>query len=171
MDGLSHFAYTVGLFLISFLIIFNFWYRRTTILSVVEEVSYDAFIRDVIAHMILSLFPLATKMLVEFNPKWVSILFFGIINLVTAFLMSWIILNLMVKNAKDGHQGKIGKIKEFYKNRMIMIAVTDFSTMVIALLFNQVGIFIFLISPFVEFFSYYKRGLMFENVKNQEDRF
>lgn len=54
---------------------------------------------------------------------------------------------------------------------MIMIAVTDFSTMVIALLFNQVGIFIFLLSPFVEFFSYYKRGLMFENVKNQENRF
>ncbi|CRH93815.1 Uncharacterised protein [Chlamydia trachomatis] len=101
--------------------------------------------------MMLSLFPLATKMLVEFDQKWVPILFFGLINLVTAFLMSWITLNLTVRNAKAEHQEQLGNIKEFYKNRMIMIAVTDLLTMVVALLFNQVGIFIFLLSPFVEF--------------------
>ena len=92
MAGLPHFAYAVGLFLVSFVIIFNFWYRRTIIMSVAEEVTYDAFARDVIAHMMLSLFPLATKMLVEFDQKWVPILFFGLINFVTAFLMSWITL-------------------------------------------------------------------------------
>ncbi|MET3645345.1 TMEM175 family protein [Streptococcus gallinaceus] len=171
MAGLPHFAYAVGLFLVSFVIIFNFWYRRTIIMSVAEEVTYDAFARDVIAHMMLSLFPLATKMLVEFDQKWVPILFFGLINFVTAFLMSWITLNLTVRNAKAEHQEQLGKIKEFYKNRMIMIAVTDLLTMVVALLFNQVGIFIFLLSPFVEFWSYYKRGVIFETFEGQGGRF
>lgn len=76
--------------------------------------------------------------------------------------MSWITLILILRNAKVEHQDKMGEITKLYKNRMMIITVTDVLTMVVTLFFNQLGIFIFLLSPFIEFWSYYRRGVTFE---------
>lgn len=131
-------------------------------MSVNDSLSYKAFVQDVIAHMLLALFPLATKMLVEYQDKWVAILFYGTVNFVTALLLSWMTLNLTLQNAKTDTKNQKYNIREFYMKRLIMVSGMDIFSMVLALLFNKVGIFLYLVSPLMEFWMNYKRGVIFE---------
>lgn len=112
--------------------------------------------------MLLALFPLATKMLVEYQDKWVAILFYGTVNFVTALLLSWMTLNLTLQNAKTDTKNQKYNIREFYMKRLIMVSGMDIFSMVLALLFNKVGIFLYLVSPLMEFWMNYKRGVIFE---------
>ncbi|MGT2845382.1 TMEM175 family protein [Streptococcus hongkongensis] len=159
---LPNFAYAVGTFLISFLIVFNFWYRRTQVFSNVDSVGFSSFIQDVIAHMMLALFPLATKMLVSFSDKWVAILFFGIINLLTGLLLNIMTIRLTTDNLEVAISKRRQQVHLFYQKRLYLFSVMDVLVMLLALVFNQFGIFLYLISPLVEFWFNYKRGLAFE---------
>ena len=51
----------IALFLVSFVIIINFWYRRFQAMRATETTTFRTFVMDVIAHAILSLYPLSTK--------------------------------------------------------------------------------------------------------------
>ncbi|MGT2933674.1 TMEM175 family protein [Streptococcus catagoni] len=160
--GLPAFAYAVGTFLISFLIVFNFWYRPTQVISNVTEVRFSSFIQDVLAHMILALFPLAIKMLVAYDDKWVAILFFGIINLLTGLLLNRITIKLTTANLSEQFTGRKEQVHVFYQKRLLWFSMMDLLLMLLALVFNSFGIFLYLISPMVEFWFNYKRGLAFE---------
>ncbi|WP_298193367.1 TMEM175 family protein [uncultured Streptococcus sp.] len=101
MKGLPHLFEQVALFLLSFIIIINFWYRRFQAMRATDKTTFRTFLMDVIAHAILALFPLATKMLVEFDVRWVGILFFGGINLLTGVLVNCMTYELAMKAVKN----------------------------------------------------------------------
>ncbi|WP_231700365.1 TMEM175 family protein [Streptococcus halichoeri] len=50
LADLPSFAYAIGTFLISFIIVFNFWFRRTQVVSNVEEIGFTSFMLDMLAH-------------------------------------------------------------------------------------------------------------------------
>ena len=70
----------IGLFIISFIILIDFWYQRTNLMNLAKQTTHQAFVVDVLFHLSLSLFPIAVKMLVNYPNPTISILFFGSIN-------------------------------------------------------------------------------------------
>lgn len=167
LADLPSFAYAIGTFLISFIIVFNFWFRRTQVVSNVEEIGFTSFMLDVLAHLVLALLPLATKMLVTFDAKWVAILFFDIINLLTGFLLSLLTIHLTVRSTDKQYQTKRDQIHDFYHKRLLLFSVMDIVVMLLALMFPHLGIFLYLLSPMIEFWFNYKRGLAFERAVKQ----
>ncbi|MCF2566073.1 DUF1211 domain-containing protein [Streptococcus pasteurianus] len=155
----------IALFLVSFVIIINFWYRRFQAMHATETTTFRTFVMDVIAHAILSLYPLATKMLVEFNIKWIAIIFFGGINLATAFLINRMTYELAmqtIKNLVDKDDERTHMLNDWLKRRTLVSLISDIVMMLIALCFNTVGVYIYILTPFLEFIGNFKRGRVME---------
>ena len=155
----------IALFLVSFIIIINFWYRRFQTMRAIETTTFRTFVMDVIAHAILSLYPLATKMLVEFNIKWIAIIFFGGINLATAFLinrMTYELATQTIKNLVDKDDERTHMLNDWLKRRTLVSLISDVLMIIIALCFNTVGVYIYVLAPFLEFIGNFKRGQAIE---------
>lgn len=143
-------------------------------LSVISEyTTFPIFLLDVLTHALLSLYPLATKMLVEFNVKWVALFFFGLINISTGLLLMNMMNVLMMHS--DTRQRIIHQKGEHFqkwqRRRMLIIFGGDILILLISLFFNQFGIYFYLLSPFLEFFDNYKKGRHFEEAINSGQNF
>ena len=55
MKGLPHLFEQVALFLLSFIIIINFWYHRFQAMRATDKTTFRTFLMDVIAHAILAI--------------------------------------------------------------------------------------------------------------------
>ena len=88
VNQLPQLAEAVGLFLVSFVILMNFWFHRLEISYLSDSGNLTCFILDVACHAFLSLYPLAVKMLIIFEVKWISILLFGMLNLITGLFIN-----------------------------------------------------------------------------------
>lgn len=77
----------IGLFIISFIILIDFWYQRTNLMNLAKQTTHQAFVVDVSFHLSLSLFPIPVKMLVNYPNPTIGILFFESINLIAALLI------------------------------------------------------------------------------------
>ena len=149
---------SVGLFLITFVILMNFWFHRLELSYFSESESLNAFLLDVIAHAILSLYPVVVKMLIEFEVIWIGILLFGLLNISTGVLLNVMAMILIKQESESFTQAEKLFIFHIYKRRLIGVAIVDITILVIALLFNQFGIYLYIFSPFAEFLFNYKRG-------------
>lgn len=171
MVQLPQLAEAIGLFLVSFIIVTNFWYHRMQISVNSDRTTFLIFILDVLAHALLSLYPLATKMLVEFDIKWVAILIFGMINVLTGILLG-VMGNLMMCECVSELPERAGHLFQSWHNRrMILVSISDVLVLLIALYFNQFGIYFYILSPFIEFLLNYKQGRRFEEALNNGQTF
>ncbi|SEF20273.1 Uncharacterized membrane protein [Streptococcus gallolyticus] len=155
----------IALFLVSFIIIINFWYRRFQTMRATEITTFKAFVLDVIAHAILSLYPLATKMLIEYNTKWFAIIFFGGINLITGFLINQITYELAMQTTRNSmfkNNERVHLLSKWLKHRTLVSLISDVLMVIIALCFNTVGVYIYVLAPFLEFIGNFKRGQAIE---------
>ena len=90
IEQLPQLAESVGLFFVSFIIVINFWFHRLELSTYSDSTNLPSFVLDIAVHGFLSLYPLAVKMLIGFDVKWISILLFGLLNLVTGLLLSFL---------------------------------------------------------------------------------
>ncbi|SER14810.1 TMEM175 family protein [Streptococcus gallolyticus] len=164
----------ITLFLVSFVIIINFWYRRFQAMRAIETITFRTFVMDVIAHAILSLYPLAIKMLAEFNIQWIAIVFFGGINLVTAFLINRITYELAtqaIRNLVNKDDERARMLSDWLKRRTLIRLISDIVMMLIALCFNTFGIYIYILTPFLEFIGNFKRERVMEDAFREGQTF
>ncbi|MGT2907357.1 TMEM175 family protein [Streptococcus dentiloxodontae] len=171
---LPHLAEEIGLFFVAFVIIINFWYRRFQAMRATEKTTFSVFVMDVAAHGLLSLYPLAVKMLAEYDDKWIAILFFGFINLMTAFLVNRMTYDLgmqAVGQLSETSDDRRQMLQIWLNRRTAVSLISDFMMMGIALCFNTVGVYIYILTPFLEFIGNYKRGRALEEALNEGQTF
>lgn len=169
---LPHLLEQIFLFLVSFVIITNFWYRRFQAMRATEKVTFRSFTMDVIAHAILALYPLATKILIEFPVKWMAIAFFAAINLLTAFLlncMTYELANQAVKPLAHQDSDRIHLLYHWMRRRIVIGLLASIVLMCLSLYFNSVLIYI--LSPFLEFISHVRRGRAMEEAFREGQSF
>lgn len=174
MKGLPHLFEQVALFLLSFIIIINFWYRRFQAMRATDKTTFRTFLMDVIAHAILALFPLATKMLVEFDVRWVGILFFGGINLLTGVLVNCMTYELAMKavqNSPDKDEEAIQMFNDWLNRRAIGSLVADIVLLAISLCFNTIGVYIYILMPLLKFISNFRHGRAMETAYQEGQSF
>ena len=139
-----------------------------------DKTTFRTFLMDVIAHAILALFPLATKMLVEFDVRWVGILFFGGINLLTSVLVNCMTYELAmkaVKNLSDKDEEAIQMFNDWLNRRAIGSLVADIVLLAISLCFNTIGVYIYILMPLLEFISNFRHGRAMETAYQEGQSF
>lgn len=166
IEQLPQLAESVGLFLVSFIIVINFWFHRLKLSTLTDSTNLPSFVLDIIAHGFLSLYPLAVKMLIGFDVKWISILLFGFLNLITGLLLSFMALLTTKEERTDFTEEQLRILITWQKRRMLRMGLSDLIILAISLLFNRFGVFFYILSPFIEFLFNSKDGEHFQNSLN-----
>lgn len=156
----------MGLFLVSFIIVINFWFHRLEISTLSDSTNLPLFVLDVTAHGFLSLYPLAVKMLIGFDVKWISILLFGFLNLFTGLLLSFMAFLITKEERTNFTEEQLKILMTWQKRRMLRMGLIDLIILAISLLFNRFGVFFYILSPFIEFLFNSKDGEHFQNSLN-----
>ena len=143
----------IGLFIISFIILIDFWYQRTNLMNLAKQTTHQAFVVDVSFHLSLSLFPIPVKMLVNYPNPTIGILFFESINLIAALLYHLLVL-IIVKNELSTLQWqKATFIHRWLAKRTVFVFLFDIILLGIALVIPKYGIFIYFLTPIFEFIA------------------
>lgn len=171
IEQLPQLAESVGLFFVSFIIVINFWFHRLELISYRDYTNLPSFVLDITAHGFLSLYPLAVKMLIGFDVKWISILLFGLLNLVTGLLLSFMAFLITKEERTDFTEEQLRILMTWQKRRMLLMGLIDLIILAISLLFNQFGIFFYILSPFIEFLFNSKDGEHFQNSLNGQKNY
>lgn len=145
----------VSLFLISFILLINIWYRRTKLMNQTDVKKIESLLLDIAAHGLMSLFPLAIKMLVSFEIPWVSVLFYGILNVLVITLLNLIPIIEQGKNWKEDQMSIW--LHQFYHRRVTLTLLLNLLIILIAFPLGQWGAYLYLVLPLVDFYSNYRR--------------
>ncbi|GAB2025974.1 TMEM175 family protein [Lactovum odontotermitis] len=152
-DGQDYLTFlsAVGIFLISFMVIANFWFNHHKIFAVTEEITEGTIVQDFFFIGLLSLLPLLTKWIIA-QPTWFSSLNYGIVILL--ILSQQEMLNFSI--TRD-HFKKMPKSFKFWKKiwmaRFMFTMVINIIITVVAVLFPLAGHWLFVIVPVFSFLS------------------
>ncbi|MBM7641929.1 TMEM175 family protein [Streptococcus loxodontisalivarius] len=164
-EQMPDFIKEVSLFLISFILLINIWYRRTKLMSRTEVKKMESLLLDISAHGLMSLFPLAIKMLVSFEIPWVSVLFFGILNVLVITLLNLIPIIEQGSNWKEDQLETM--VHQFYHHRMTLTLLLNLFIILLAFSLGRWGVYLYLGLPLVDFYANYRRDKRFHEYVNQ----
>ena len=79
--GMEEFIKSIGLFIISFFVIFNLWYERTQDYLEASAINEEILGIDVLSHLAICLIPLATKFMMSYENQTLAVFVYGLLNL------------------------------------------------------------------------------------------
>ncbi|MFC3927035.1 TMEM175 family protein [Streptococcus caprae] len=166
-EELLNFFKEISLFLVSFMLLVNIWYRRAKIIIQAKVTKLECLLLDVFAHALLALFPLTIKMLVAYEDEWVSVLFFGILNVLVITAINLIPL---VELGFDWEKGKVsGWIHHYYLRRVWLTILFNLALVALALYLGTYGTYLYLLMPFLDFFASYRKDKRLEEVLQDDN--
>lgn len=149
--GYHGFVEAVGVFLVSFVIVANFWLNNHNILAITEEITESITVQNFIFLGLLSIVPLLTKWSMQQRDSFSS-LNYGLlllIILVQQELMSYAI--------SRSHFIKMPKTFRFWRktwlSRLISVFMLNLVILIIAVIFPIYGHWLFVLIPIVSFFT------------------
>ena len=83
---LSAFINHIGLFALSFTIIFNFWYERTQNGVGTDNTNDEIIALDTINHLLVCLVPLMTKFMMHYDNRSIAVVAYGVLTLFISLL-------------------------------------------------------------------------------------
>ncbi|MEY8434318.1 TMEM175 family protein [Streptococcus hyointestinalis] len=157
---LGSFINHIGLFALSFTMIFNFWYERTLNEVSTDNTNDEIIVLDAINHLLVCLIPLMTKFMMDYEDRSIAVVAYVLLNFVISLLQDIIRLRYInygfIKNLPDTIS------KETLENRIRQFTVrTNGWILVFAIFayFNpNVGVYTYLILPVVTFVRRYRVG-------------
>lgn len=149
-EGYGRFVSSVGVFIVSFIVIANFWFNHHKTFAVTEEITEKIIVQDFVFIGLLSLIPLLSKWTM-LEPNWMSSLNYG--GLVFVIVLVQEIINHSI--TKD-HFKKMPKSFKFWRKiwalRMIFTLLLNVLITIIAVLFPFYGHWLFVVIPIFNFF-------------------
>ena len=119
-------------------------------------------------HAFLSLYPLAVKMLIIFEVKWISILLFGMLNLITGLFINIMAIILTKQETARFTPEEKEFLVQWQQRRTLSMSIIDIAILMIALNFNQFGMYFYVFLPFIEFLLNYKQGSRIQDSLTKE---
>lgn len=153
----SFFRYIL-LFIISFTIIVNIWYKRTKVMNVVREVNIEILTLDLIAHLGICLIPLFNKLMFNFDNQSLAVLLYGLLNFAITSLYNIINIRLVGYGLLDDSISISDDLHIRMRHWYYRMSVVSAVTIVVAYLFPRFGIVLYTILPITEFFRRYQMG-------------
>ncbi len=148
--GYIGFIEAVGIFLISFVVIANFWFNHHKTFATTEEITESIIVQDFIFTGLLSLIPLLTKWIM-LQPTAFSSFNYGFVLFLILIQQEWISYSI----TKD-HFHKMPKTFHFWRkiwaSRLIFTLLINIIITIIAVIFPQYGHWLFIIVPVFNFF-------------------
>ena len=154
-DQLPEFVKSVSLFLISFILLINIWYRRAKIQHQTVPTKLESLFLDIFAHGLLSLFPLAIKMLVSYDTVWVSVLFYGLLNVSVITALNLIPIIELKESSRETSMNTL--LYHFYRRRLLATIVLNLLIILAAYFLHSWGAYLYLVLPLVDFYASYRR--------------
>ena len=157
---LSAFINHIGLFALSFTIIFNFWYERTQNGVGTDNTNDEIIALDTINHLLVCLVPLMTKFMMHYDNRSIAVVAYGVLTLFISLLQDTTrILYIrygFVKNLPETIS------KEDLEKRIRQYAVRTNDWLLIFVLIAyfspMAGIYTYFILPIVTFVRRYRVG-------------
>ncbi len=149
----------IGLFLVSFVVLANFWYERVLIMHASKHGTMPAFFLDVLAHGMVALYPLAIKMLVDYSDKQLGIAFFGAITVISNLLLDSAGF-MLLKHATEMRSSEQDSalVYGWMRRRALSRLLSGATMFFIAYLFPTFGIYFYLLAPFLRFVNIYQHS-------------
>ncbi|WDF81569.1 TMEM175 family protein [Lacticaseibacillus pabuli] len=145
----SAMAIHIGIYLITFVFVFNMWYQHSTVFAEIDTMTYRILIWEVVFLGLLSLMPLFTDMMAE-NTTRITVILYGVgqatINFVFRTLAKAIIH--LQYTAKEDMQKVYLKI---YGNANRWLDLLSGAAIIVAYFFPEVALFFFLAYPILSF--------------------
>ncbi|MDR0297559.1 MAG: TMEM175 family protein [Streptococcaceae bacterium] len=144
------FLESVGIFLISFIVIANFWFNHHKNLALTEEMTERMVVMEFVYIGMLSLLPLLTKWLM-IAPDWLAALNYGIVILLTLILQEF--MSYGIARAKFKKKSKSFAFwRRVWASRLFFSLAVNLVIMGIAIVSPAYGRWLFVIVPIFNFF-------------------
>lgn len=147
----STFLMDIGIYIVSFFIVANFWYDMNSIFSNTESITHFQVILNLLFLVSLSLFPVLTKWAM-FDLNKFAVMSYGVIYFITRlllYIMFYITKKEEVMSKGVSHIGKI--IDKMVKARIITLIVMNFALIVIANFNSLIGMILYISLPICSF--------------------
>lgn len=81
MGDIGDFTRNIGLFIVSFVVVFNFWYERAQNSLDAQKTNDEIIALDIIEHLGICLIPLFTKFMISFENHNFAVMAYGLLTL------------------------------------------------------------------------------------------
>ena len=150
-DNYWTFLSAVGVFLISFIVIANFWFNHHKIFAVTEEITEETIVQDFAFMGLLSIVPLLTKWIIA-EPNWFSSMNYGIVIFLILVQQAMISYGI----TRD-HFRRMPKSFKFWRriwlSRLFFTLAVNIVITGIAVAFPVYGHWLFVVVPVFNFLS------------------
>lgn len=157
-SGMEEFIKSIGLFIISFFVIFNFWYERTQNYLEVESINEEILGIDILSHLAICLIPLATKSMISYENQTLSVFIYGLLNLFigwsTDIIRHRLVHYRLIDVPEDAREGVVRAMVEFGRRGTILRLVL----LILACIFPHIFVYAYLIAPLSRFWARYRAG-------------
>ena len=145
------FLHSIGVFLLSFVILANFWFRRaSTLLSMEKTYSVGLFSLDLLFHALIALIPVFNQLLISFTPRSLGVVGYGsLITLVTLVLNHYTNTTYEVYLRENQHRVAQHLLPLLHRRTLITLF---FSLLLIGVAYLEpnFGMYIYIIFPIFE---------------------
>ncbi|WP_240424421.1 TMEM175 family protein [Lactococcus allomyrinae] len=148
--GYWNFLSAVGIFLVSFIVIANFWFNHHKTFAITEQITEGVIVQDFIFMGLLSLIPLLTKWIMV-QPTSFSAINYGMI--VLFILVQQELLSRSIMREHFHHMPKTFHFwQKIWASRLIFTLLVNVVITIIAVAFPDYGHWLFIVVPIFNFF-------------------
>lgn len=142
----------IGIFLISFFVIANYWYNYVGFYKRIDKVTPRVIGINFIFLATLSLIPIFTKLMIEHSGTRLAVVGYAIVNFLLNIIFSVFIYVLINDNFKEDNQQNLF-VKQMFMLRNIVKVLLTVLYIVFSYLYPQVAEYFFIILPILLWFS------------------
>ncbi|HEN0411736.1 TMEM175 family protein [Streptococcus agalactiae] len=158
MGDIGDFTRNIGLFIVSFVVVFNFWYERAQNSLDAQKTNDEIIALDIIEHLGICLIPLFTKFMISFENHNFAVMAYGLLTLLVGLTSDIIRIRLasydLVTIPSELKERAIKVMTTF----AIRSVVVRFIIIILAYFLPEVGIFAYLVIPLFMFWRRSRAG-------------
>lgn len=147
MGDIGDFTRNIGLFIVSFVVVFNFWYERAQNSLDAQKTNDEIIALDIIEHLGICLIPLFTKFMISFENHNFAVMAYGLLTLLVGLTSDIIRIRLASYDLVTIPSELKERVIKVMTTFAIRSVVVRFIIIILAYFLPEVGIFAYLVIP------------------------
>lgn len=143
VSQLNNFAYKIAIYVVSFLIVANFWYVVNRVFATFEGAKKSIIIADMFFLLNLSLIPVMTKWVIK-EPNYISSLAYGLNYLLVQLCLFWILV--------AGNYQKL-RTREIWTQALLRSILYLVPLILVVAFISRITVLVYLLLPIVSFLT------------------
>lgn len=155
---LSIFLSQLLLFILSFVVIANFWYERSFFMRQLHSASLKLITVDLVAHLGICLIPLMTKFMFSYEDPRLSVISYGLLILFVSTILDVENDFVMRQELERVHFERCEEVLQYYRRFHVTIFYRSLLLVVLAYFAPQVVVYFYSLIPVIKFLTRSRSG-------------